>query len=97
MRQTPCRDPRRRDLNEEYRRHDVSGSDGVNLSSLQLRKEAAHNTYGSVMTIAWCCGFAVKYVAGTVVLVRLSIEERKAKMSIQPIHNVRPFASGIET
>jgi len=49
------------------------------------------------MTIAWWCGFAVKYVAGTDVLVRLSIEERKAKMSTQPIHTVRPFASGVET
>ena len=37
------------------------------------------------MTIAWWCGFAVKYVAGTDVLVRLSIEERKAKMSTQPM------------
>jgi len=45
---------------------------------------------GPFMTIAWCCGFAVKYVAGTDVLVRLSIEERKAKkMSAQPIHTIR--------
>ena len=43
------------------------------------------------MTIAWCCGFAVKYVAGTDVLVRLSIEERKAKISTQSIHTIRPF------
>src|SRR5881227_1192400 len=43
------------------------------------------------MTIAWCCGFAVKYVAGTDVLVRLSIEERKAKISAQPIHTIRAF------
>jgi len=40
---------------------------------------------GPFMTIAWCCGFAVKYVAGTDVLVRLSIEERKAKISTQPM------------
>jgi hypothetical protein len=49
------------------------------------------------MTIPWCCGFAVKYVVETDVLVRFSIEGQKAKMSIQPIHTVRPFASGIET
>jgi hypothetical protein len=36
------------------------------------------------MTIVWCCGFAGKYVSGTDVLVRRSIEERKAKSFRQP-------------
>jgi hypothetical protein len=31
------------------------------------------------MIIAWCCGFAGKYVSGTDVLVHRSVEERKAK------------------
>jgi len=31
------------------------------------------------MIIAWCCGFAGKYVSGTDVLVRRSVEERKVK------------------
>jgi len=50
---------------------------------------------GPFMTIAWCCGFAVKYVAGTDVLVRLSIEERKAKKNertTNPHHSPRVLA-----
>jgi hypothetical protein len=36
-------------------------------------------------------------MAETDVLVPLSIEERKAKMSTQQIHTICPFASGVET
>src|SRR5437773_5645247 len=36
------------------------------------------------LTIAWCCGFAGKYMSGVDVLVRRSIEERKAKSFRQP-------------
>ena len=37
----------------------VTGSNPINLSALQLLKKPAHNIYG--VTIARCCGFAGKY------------------------------------
>jgi hypothetical protein len=49
-------------VNQESRGDDVSSSDAVNLSSLQLLEEAAHNICGSIVTIARRCRFADKYV-----------------------------------
>src|SRR6266516_6531880 len=72
IRQFPCWKRCRGDLNQESRGNDVSGSDAVNLTSLQLLEEAAHNICGSIMTIAPCCGFAGKYVSETDVLVACS-------------------------
>src|SRR6266566_1549838 len=48
VRQFPCRNNRRTNLNDESRSDDISGRDAINFPPLQLLEEAAHKQSGLI-------------------------------------------------